>query len=301
MSKISIVIPCYNVEKYIEKCLESVLNQTYENLEIIVINDGSTDSTPRLIEKYLRDTRIVYIDQKNAGVSVARNAGISASTGKFIGFVDSDDYLELTIYEKLYKALKDNNADVSACNYNLVYDDHIENNYSKMREQTVNIYDDIYAYFTRFCACSKPNNYIWTRLYKTDLVKNSDVRFEQYKLGDDTLFNFKLLPYVKRIAFIPEGLYNYFQRSNSNVYTVANKGNLATVYADTFQSLADYYKQNNFTEFLEILPIHAYTRLRSIFFYSRLAGMNEEKILESILNGFKDRDIANYLTGKSIT
>ena len=298
MSKIiSVVIPCYNVEKYINKCLDSVLCQTYENLEVIIVNDGSTDSTPHLIEPYIADKRVKYIDQKNAGVSAARNAGIDAANGELLAFVDSDDYLELDMYESLYAAMQRNAADVVVCNYNLIYDDHTEKQYSKPRNETVCIRDDVYAYFTKYCACSKPNNYIWDRLYKTEIVKKSEVRFEKFKLGDDTLFNFKLLPHLNTVTFIPEGLYNYFQRANSNVYTVANKNNLAEVYADTFQALADYYKKNNFTDFYEILPIHAFTRLRSVYFYSKLAGMREDKITESVISGFKYRDIAKYLTG----
>ena len=296
-SKISVVIPCYNVGNYIEKCLESVLSQTFSELQVIVVNDGSTDDTAEVIERFTSDSRVKYIAQANAGVSAARNAGLEAATGGLLAFVDSDDYLELDMYEKLHTALTGSNADMAVCNYNLVYDDHIDKKYSRMSRQTVNVKDDVYGYFARHCACPKPNNYIWTRLYKADIVKRSGVRFEQYKLADDTLFNYKLLPLINTVAFIPEGLYNYFQRSNSNVYTVANKGNLAAVYADTFQALADYYKANGFTDFLEVLPVHAFTRLRSVFFYSRLAGMSEDAISESVMAGFKCRDIAKYLTG----
>lgn len=296
--KISIVIPCYNVGFYINKCLESILSQTYPNLEVIVVNDGSTDDTEELINRFMSDNRIKYINQTNAGVSSARNIGIDSATGDLLAFVDSDDFLETDMYEKLYKALTETNADMAVCNFNHVYDNKIDKKYSKMRKQVINIQDDIYSYFARFCACPDPNNYIWTRLYKTEIVKKSGVRFENYKLGDDTLFNFKLLPHMNTVSFTPEGLYNYYQRSSSNIYTVANKVNLAVIYADTFDSLVEYYNANNFMEFLEILPIHSYTRLRSIFFYSRLAGMSDEAIADNIKVGFENRKIAEYLTGK---
>ena len=296
---ISVVIPCYNVEKYAAKCMDSVLSQTYCNLEVVVVDDGSTDGTAGILERYTTDKRVKLIKQPNSGVTAARNAGIAATTGELLTFVDSDDYLELSMYEKLYAAMTRENADMAVCNYNLVYDDHTDMQYSKIRDETVNVYDDIYGYFCKYCACLKPNNYIWTRLYIADIVISSGVRFEQYKLGDDTLFNFKLLPHIKRVTFIEDGLYNYFQRGNSNVYTVAKKGNLAEVYADTFESLADYYKENKFDEFLQALPVHAFTRMRSVFFYSRLAGMSDEEIIQSIMTGFKDRVIADYLTGAS--
>ena len=295
--KISVIIPCYNMEKYIVKCLDTIVGQSYENLEIIIVNDGSTDDTPKLIGKYLSDKRVKYINQRNAGVSAARNTGIEAATGEWLTFVDCDDYLELDMYKKLYAAQENSNADVAVCNYNLIYDKYTEKQYSKPFDETVNIRDNVYGYFAQFCACPKPNNYIWDKLYKADIIKKSGVRFEQYKLGDDTLFNFKLLPHFNRVVFIPEGLYNYFQRGNSNVYTIANKTNLAQEYADTFQSLVDYYRQNHFDAFFEVLPMHAFTRLRSIFFYSRLAGQNDDEIITNIQTAFRNRDIYKYLTG----
>ena len=296
--KISVIIPVFNVEPYIRKCLDSVLNQTYNNLEVIVINDGSTDNSGKICDEYAEgDRRVRVFHKENAGVSAARNAGIEAASGDYLAFADSDDYLELDMYEKLYAACKENNADMAVCNYNLVYDNRSIAKYSKMRNETANVHADVYGYFCKYCACPKPNNYIWTRLYKTEIIKKSGVRFENYKLGDDTLFNFKLLPHIRKAAFISDGLYNYFQRSCSNVHTVANKENLASVYADTFDAAANYYRENNFTDFLDVLPIHAFTRMRSVFFYSHLAGMSEEKIFENIMNGFKNREIFNFLTG----
>ena len=294
---ISVVIPCYNVEKYAEKCMDSVLSQTYGNLEVIAVDDGSSDGTADILTRYTSDKRVQLIRQPNSGVSAARNAGIAASTGKLLTFVDSDDYLEPQMYERLYAAMTGSGADMAVCNYNLIYDDRTEECYSKIRSETAEVYDDVYGYFCKYCACPKPNNYIWTRLYVTDIVKKSGVRFENYRLGDDTLFNFKLLPHIRRVAFTEGGFYNYYQRSNSNVYTVANKVNLAASYADTFDALADYYVSNGFDEFLQVLPIHAFTRLRSVFFYSRLAGMDEDEIFRSVTEGFKGRSIAEYLTG----
>jgi glycosyltransferase involved in cell wall biosynthesis len=294
---VSIIIPCYNVELYVGKCIESVLAQDYSRLEIILIDDGSTDGTAAVLKRYLGDGRVKLIRQANAGVSAARNVGIDAATGELLGFVDSDDWIEPDMYAVLCDSLSRGGADMAVCNYNLVYDDHTDMLYSLMRDGVDKVHPDTYGFFTRHCACPKPNNYIWTRLYKADIVKNSGVRFEDYKLGDDTLFNFKLLPHIGSVSFADAGLYNYYQRGNSNVYTVAKKGNLASVYADTFDALAEYYTANGFTEFLQALPIHAFTRLRSVFFYSRLAGLSEDEITRSVMTGFKDREIAKYLTG----
>jgi glycosyltransferase involved in cell wall biosynthesis len=260
-----------------------------------VVNDGSTDHSAEVIGQYIGDVRVKYINQQNAGVSAARNAGIAAATGAYLAFVDSDDYIEKHMYEKLYHAIQVNQADVALCDYNLVYDTHTDFGYSGMRNEVVDLTRDILSYFFRYCAGSKPNNYICTRLYKTQMIKERDVRFERFKLGDDTLFNFKLLPYIRRVVHISDGLYNYMQRENSNVYTVAKRSNLAEIYADTFEELVGYYQTNGFDQFLEILPIHAYTRLRSVIFYSRLAGLSDGEIAYSIREGFCGRKITDYL------
>ena len=296
---VSVIIPAYNVETYIKKCLDSVFSQEYENLEAIVVNDGSTDNTAGIISQYASDSRLKYIDGKNAGVSAARNAGMDAATGDYLAFVDSDDYLEPGMYKKLIAAISESEADIAVCDYNLVYEDRTVAGYSRMKDETVNISENIPAYFYKYCACQKPNNYIWTRLYKTEAVRTSGVRFENFKLGDDTLFNLKFLPFLKRAAHISGGLYNYLQRSNSNVYTVAKRENLGSVYAEVFSELARHYKKLNFKSSHEILPLHAYTRLRSTIFYSQLAGMSSSEIANSIATGFNGKEIAGYLRDTS--
>lgn len=282
--KISVIIPAYNVADYIGKCLESVISQTYRDLEIIVVNDGATDDTPAIIETYLDDPRIHYIVQKNGGVSSARNAGIEASRGRYLTFVDSDDYLEADMYQSLHAAITASDADIAVCDYNLMYDDRADKCYSSMRDGNVDVKADVSAYFYQYCACPKPNNYIWTRLYRGDMIRQSGIRFQNYRLGDDTLFNFMLLPHISRVANISGGFYNYYQRSNSNVYTVAKRNNLAKVYAATFAALISYYESLDFKP--DFLSIHAYTRLRSVIFYSRLAGISDDEIADTIESGF---------------
>lgn len=295
---ISVIVPCYNLAQYTRKCIDSILNQTYRNLEVIVVDDGSTDETPQILQEYAEnDARIVFIQQKNQGAGIAINYAISIAKGEYITFVDNDDWIEKSMYEKLYAALIDNQADMAVCNYNLVYEEHTEFCYSKMRNEVVNVYDDVYGYFSRYCACPKPNNYTWTRLYRAEIIRNSDVRFEYFPMGADTLFNFKLLPLLKRVAFVEDGLYNYVQRKSSSVYTSAKKHNIAQVYADGFEALADYYEERGYKEFCGVLSIHAYTRLRSIYFYSRIAGVEDTEITRNIMETFKGRKIVDYLTG----
>ena len=299
---ISVIIPCYNSEKHIRKCIDSVLSQNYRSLEVIIIDDGSTDNTAAMLDAYAQsDRRVVLLHQPNAGAGAAINTAIGLVRGELMAFVDHDDWLEPSMYERLYAAMTEADADMAVSNFNLVYADRVEERYSNTnsRDESAKIYDDVYGYFARYCACPKPNNYTWSRLYKSDTIINSDVRFENLRLGADTLFNFKLLPLIKRVAFISDGLYNYVQHTESIVHKAAAMSDIAVVYADGFEALADYYAEKGFDEFLEVLPIHAFTRLRSVFFYSRLAGMREDAIAESVINGFKGRKIYDYLTGVS--
>ena len=300
MSKklVSIIIPFYNLEHYIPRCIDSILAQTYDNFEILAIDDGSTDGTAKILSAYAKkEKRVIYVRQDNAGAGAASNAGIEMARGDYLTFVDNDDWVEPSMYEKLVGALEENEADMSVCNFNLVYSNSTENCYGTVHSGVADICDDVYGYFCRHCACPKPNNYIWTRLYKTALIKNAGIRFENFRLGSDTLINFKLLPLLRRVAFINEGLYNYVQRVDSGVHTAALRENLASVYADGFEALADYYIDNGYREFLSVLPIHAFTRLRSIYFYSRLAGLSDDTIAAGIAEGFKGRKIFDYLTG----
>lgn len=295
---ISVIIPCYNLAGYTKKCMDSILGQTYQNLEVIAIDDGSTDKTPEILTEYAAmDKRVVFKRQANAGAGAASNLGIEIAHGQFLAFVDNDDWIEPDMYEKLHHALITTHADMAVCNFNLVYDSHTEFCYSNMHNETVDITTDPYSYFCRFCACPKPNNYVWTRLYKTEILKESGIRYEEFPLGADTLLNFKLLPELKRVTFINDGLYNYTQRRDSSVYTMAKKRNIAAIYADGFEALADYYNSRGLMDFCRVLPLHAYTRLRSIFFYSRLAGLNDREIIANMEESFKGRKIYDYLTG----
>lgn len=295
---ISIVVPCYNLASYTRKCIDSILQQTYQNIELIVIDDGSSDETLSILEEYAQeDGRVILLKQKNKGAGEAINRGIDIATGKYIGFVDNDDWIEPGMYEKLHSVIVENNADMAVCNFNLIFEDHIDFAYATMKNEVVEIRDDVYGYYCRFCACQRPNNYTWSRLYKKDILQKSDVRFEKFRMGADTLLNFKLLPLFRRVAFVNDSLYNYVQRPNSSVHTAAKLGNLAGLYADVFDSLEEYYRKNGFYEFLDILPMYAFTRVRSIFFYSRLAEISDQEIFEDIVKNFEGRKIVNYLTG----
>jgi glycosyltransferase involved in cell wall biosynthesis len=135
---ISIVIPVYNTAKYLPRCIESIINQTYKNLEIIIVDDSSTDDSGKIADEYSKkDSRIIIIHQENRGISIARNKAIEVATGDFIGFVDSDDYIEIDMYELLLNTIKEYNADIVQCSYYRVGQDNkiLPKNYSGQIEQ----------------------------------------------------------------------------------------------------------------------------------------------------------------------
>ena len=144
---ISLIIPVYNVENYLRQCLDSIINQTLKEIEIICINDGSTDSSKQILEEYaLKDERIKIINQKNKGAGAARNSGIDAATGEYIGFVDSDDWVNLDAFEKLYNKITRENVDIVFSRYNYVFEDgriqHSPNHFGEVNEIKINSIDE---------------------------------------------------------------------------------------------------------------------------------------------------------------
>ena len=209
--KISIIIPIYNVENYLVRCLESVIHQTYDNLEIILVDDGSPDQCGHICDEYKeKDDRIIVIHQKNKGLSEARNAGIEVATGSYVLFVDSDDYIEESMVEHLYNALQENFAQISCCNHIDVYDDGkaviVGNN-----KGTV-IMDSKKA-LSEFLFGKMVDVVAWNKLY--DIRLFSDIRFRPNKLFEDHFTTYLLLDKADVIVHSCEPLYYYCKRKTS--------------------------------------------------------------------------------------
>lgn len=212
--KVSIVIPTYNVENYIEQCLESVLNQTHKNLEIIVIDDRSTDNTYQILKKYEKlDNRIkLHRMQQNSGPSKVRNIGIENATGEYLYFMDSDDWIDLNYIEKFLNASQKNDVDL-VINYNIILyknekDNKFYKSYSKL-EPNVYITDDIikYIYFFPVYICSK--------FYKTDFIKKTNIKFPEGVIFEDNYFHIVTLIKAEKFYSFRGPSYYYRQRANS--------------------------------------------------------------------------------------
>lgn len=208
---ISIIVPIYNVEKYLSKCIESILEQTYTNFELILVNDGSPDKCGIICNEYAKkDSRIKVIHKKNGGLSSARNIGIDVAKGEYLGFVDSDDYIEPYMYEYLLKAALDNECSLSVCNINYVFEDgKILNKVTNASDEVLNFVEAI----TEMNTYEKFDMGAWSKLYKRDLFEN--LRFPEGKLSEDFYIMYKIFDRAQKIAYVSTPCYNYLQRANS--------------------------------------------------------------------------------------
>lgn len=213
--KISVIIPIYNVETYLTKCIDSVLNQTYQNLEIILVNDGSTDGCKRICDEYGRkyQKKIKVIHKKNGGLSSARNAGLDVAEGKLVAFVDSDDYIEPGMLEQLYKALIAYEADMSLCNLKVVFASQFKD--KKHRELTVkwecmeqcNYWEKIFEPdYARFVVA-------WNKLYRKKIWEK--LRYPNGKINEDEFVLHEIVSQCDKIVYSSYVGYNYVQRNGS--------------------------------------------------------------------------------------
>lgn len=223
MKKVSIIIPIYNTASYLKRCLDSVKNQTYTNLEIICIDDGSTDGSEKIVDEYLDDDRFIIIHKENGGESSARNAGLLKSTGDYIGFMDCDDWIERDMYEILVNAIETCNVDMVAASWFKSYDcdekeitniNQVEAGMFGRDKLMRYIYErDTYQGFA----------YMWDKLYRKEILTETDGNImmfdEDIQLGGDVIYLAKAALKCKSAVYIPKAFYHYYQRNKSGCHT----------------------------------------------------------------------------------
>lgn len=224
-SLISIIVPIYKVENYLEKCIESILNQTYKDIEIILVDDGSPDNCGKICDEYAKkDKRIKVIHKQNGGLSDARNFGIDLATGEYIIFVDSDDYIDRNMCRILLNYAKKYDADIVSCNFKDVY----VNNVEKINKQCINknleIVSNIKALYKYFLKNTTDMVVVWNKLYKKKVFfDEKNVRFPKGKLHEDMYTTYKLYYYASKIVFIDDILYYYFRHKDSITGSISKK------------------------------------------------------------------------------
>lgn len=206
---ISIIIPVFNVEKYLHRCLDSIIKQTYTNLEIILVNDGSTDNSGKICDDFSKtDKRIKVIHQSNKGLSGARNTGLTYVNGDYIGFVDSDDWVEPSFFEAMLQTITTKDVDIVECNIQKANTKLEFYNESKIKKVIIENRNEAITRIIKNQSFS-----VWRRIYKTKLV--SDIRFIEGKNSEDVYYTLEVFDRISNIALIDNKLYNYFIGGNS--------------------------------------------------------------------------------------
>lgn len=234
MQDVSIIVPIYNVEKYLSRCVESLLNQTLENIQIILVNDGATDNSGEIAKVYAEKNpdKILYLEKENGGLSDARNYGMPFATGRYIAFLDSDDYIEKNAYEEMYNKACEGNYDYVECDFIWEYPnkrkiDKIVN-YRNKKEMLTNV---------RVVA--------WNKLIKREIIEKNKLQFPKGLRYEDVEFTYKLIPYLKSMGYVDKAFVHYIQRENS----IANVQNERTAEIFTIlDNVIEYYKDNGLYE-----------------------------------------------------
>lgn len=210
-SLISIVVPIYNVEQYLQKCVDSLINQTYKNLEIILVDDGSPDNCPKICDEYAKqDSRIKVIHKENGGLSDARNAGMKIATGEYISFIDSDDWIKSEMVEDMYNRIIEDNSDLVSSGVLWVDEDGVEIRNATVSENCVLNTEQA---MTELINDGKLKQHVWNKLYKADLIKN--IPFDKGKYHEDVFWSYKVIGEAERISIEKNSYYFYVQRSES--------------------------------------------------------------------------------------
>ncbi|MFL0167757.1 glycosyltransferase [Candidatus Clostridium helianthi] len=237
---ISVIVPVYNVEKYLPQCIDSILNQTEKNLEIILVDDGSLDNSGKICDEFSKkDDRIIVIHKKNNGLSSARNAGLEIARGNYIGFVDSDDWLDKTMYEVLLKLLKENNSDISCCDFFKTANSndsipHIDND-------IINSYNNIESLNNFYNGLYTQTVVAWNKLYKRELFK--DISYPVGKIHEDEGTTYKLYYKANKITYTNRPLYYYRITPNSITTSKFNKKRLDII--DVYDEKVKFIKNIN--------------------------------------------------------
>lgn len=252
--KVSIIVPIYNVEKYLNRCIQSLLGQTLKEIEIILVDDGSPDKCPSMCEEYAKvDSRIKVIHKQNEGLGLARNSGLEIATGEYVAFVDSDDYVEKTMFATLYTTASKKDLDVIYCGF---YKQNIDGTFKRISEcETYTEYNkiNIQRLIPDFIA-SEPyckNEYkhdmsVWHSIYKNKIIKNNHLQFvsERIYSSEDIPFQIDFLKRAEKIAFIPDNFY-YYCYNNTSLTKKVNKERFQLI-KSTYELISEKVKEEDF-------------------------------------------------------
>lgn len=294
MCKVSVIVPIYNVEKYIQKCLESLVNQTLKEIEIILVNDGSTDNSGKIAKKYAKKykDKIIYLEKENGGLSDARNYGIPYAQGEYIAFIDSDDYIERDAYEEMYNKAVENHSDYVECDFTWEYPDRIKIDKNPEYNNTKEMFKNV-----RVVA--------WNKLIKKSIIIENNICFPKGVRYEDVEFTYKLIPHLNKCSYVSKPFIHYVQRKNSIINNQNEKN--AEIFT-VLENVIKYYKENNLYEEYKEEIEYTYTRYLLCRSFTRICKITNKDIRNRLVKeGWKNLNTKfpkwkrnKYLREKSI-
>lgn len=270
MPKVSIIVPIYNVENYLNKCIESLVNQTLQEIEIVLVNDGSTDNSAIISKdmQKLYPQKIVYLEKENGGLSDARNFGIPYAKGEYIAFLDSDDYVEKDTYQKMYEIAKKEDSDMVECDFYWEYP-------NKIKEDKGVIYNG------KKEMLEKVRVVAWNKLIKREILEKAKIQFPKGYRYEDVEFTYKLIPYLEKVSFLKKACIHYIQRENS----ISNSQNERTKEIfDILEHVIGYYKKKNIYDKYKEQLEYIYTRYLLCSSLRRMVKIKDKKVRNNLLN-----------------
>ena len=291
--KLSIIVPVYGVEKYIDKCLNSLVKQSLKEIEIIVVNDGTKDNSQKIIDKYVKKypDKIKSYIKENGGQGSARNYGLEKANGEYIGYVDSDDFVEKDMYKKLYNKAKENNYDIVVCgNYNVS-----EDYQNKNIDTFINNYNtDLENIFFGKMA-------VWNKIYKRDILIKNKLEFKEKVWYEDLAFTLKAIMDSNTFAFIDEPLYDYLIREGSTMNNSNVQRNLEIL--DAFNDILSYIQHNKKEEYFSKIEFLAIDHIYISAIVRVLKAEADDKVKRETINkliDYMNKKFPNYKNNKYI-
>lgn len=280
MPKVSVIVPIYNVEKYLEKCINSLLSQTLKDIQIILVNDGSKDNSGNIAKEYEKNNkdRVIYVEKENGGLSDARNYGLKYATGNFIAFLDSDDYIEKNAYEEMYNKAIEEDADYVECDFIWEFP-----NKTRVDKQ--------YPYKNKKEMLSFVRVVAWNKLIKRQLITDNNLEFPKGLRYEDVEFTYKLIPFINKFTYVDKPFVHYVQREGS----IANVQNERTAEIFTvLDNVIEFYKENNIYEEYRDELEYNYARYLLCSSLKRMCKIKDKSIREKLLTESWERLNLNF-------
>lgn len=237
--QLSVIVPVYNVEKYLEKCLDSILAQTYQDFELIIVNDGSPDNSEAIIQRYAaKDNRIVSLKKENGGLSSARNAGIDVARGEFIAFIDSDDWIDATMFEEMVGKLVETDSDIVFCDVRMEYEDgslRTEYNQTENFPEIIEVEEHPRLFLEVEC-------FAWNKICRKSLFTDNNIRFPEGLLYEDIATFPRVYVKASRLVGVPKQFYHYIVREGAITQTFSIRG---LDYLEVVKVVEIFFKQED--------------------------------------------------------